>query len=59
MTRIKNDVLANENELILRLKNGGEYRLLVDTPKVELVKDNYGDDCIFINNRLWKVRKVS
>ncbi len=59
MTRIKNEVLANVNELILRLKNGEEYQLLVDTPKVELVRDNYGDDCIFINNRLWKVRKVS
>ena len=59
MTRIKIDILSNANELIMRLKDGGEYRLIVDTPKVELVKDNYGDDCIFINNRLWKVRKVS
>ena len=59
MTRIKNDILSNSSELIVRLKDGGEYRLIIDTPKVELVKDNYGDDCIFINNRLWKVEKVS
>ncbi len=59
MTRIKNDVLANSNELIVRFKNGGEYRLLIDTPKVELVKDNYGQDCVFINDRLWKVKEVS
>lgn len=59
MTRIKKDILANSNELIIRLKDGEEYRLIVDTPRVELVKDNFGDDCIFINNRLWKVKKVS
>ena len=59
MTRIANDTLVNSNELIIKLKDRGEYRLLIDTPKVELVKDNYGHDCVFINNRLWKVEEVS
>ncbi|RRS32323.1 MAG: hypothetical protein P794_01600 [Epsilonproteobacteria bacterium (ex Lamellibrachia satsuma)] len=59
MTRVKNDILANANELIVRFKNGGKYRLLIDTLQVELVKDNYGQDCVFINNRLWKVKEVS
>ncbi len=59
MTRVKEDILSNLNELIVRLKDGGEYRLIIDTPKVELVKDNFGQDCLFINNRLWKVKEVS
>jgi len=58
MIRVKEDVLSNSTELIVRLKNGGDYRLVIDTLNVELVKDNYGDDCIFINNRLWKVERV-
>jgi len=56
MTRIKNDMLANE--VILKLQHGGEYRLLMDTQDIELVKDNFGQDCIFINNRLWRVEEV-
>lgn len=59
MTRVKECILSNSNEVIVRLKDGGEYRLIIDTPKVELVKDNFGQDCLFINNRLWKVKKVS
>ena len=59
MTHIKKDILSNSSELIVRLIDGEEYRLIIDTPTVEVVKDNYGDDCIFINNRLWKVKKVS
>lgn len=59
MIRIKEDILSNANELIVRLKDGGEYRLIIDTPETELVKDNFGQDCLFINNRLWKVKAVS
>ena len=56
MTRIKTDMLANE--VVFKLQNGEEYRLLIDTLNIELVKDNFGQDCIFINNRLWKVEEV-